>query len=107
LTDSIHIVISEVLVTPRGMKPASMSRWTAGALVSARRSRRATRPAQLGIPATEMDSLTVHGTPRNGGRSFSPRAMRASAASASRRASAKRSQASALVRGWRAWRRSM
>src|SRR4051794_34897515 len=100
------MVISDVFVTPRGMKPASTRRWTAGALRSARRSLRATRPAQFGMPASEIDSLIVQGTPRKGGTSSWLRPMRSSAASASASAAAKRSQASALVRGWRASRRS-
>ena len=52
------------------------------------------------MPLTEIDSLTVHGTPRNGG-SSPPALTRASAASASASASTKRSHASAFVRGWR------
>ena len=102
MTDSIHIVSSDVFVTPSGMKPASISRCAAGAVVSERRSRSATMPAQLGIPRSAIDSLIVHGTPRNGG-SSSPgpaAAIRSSAASASASPSAKRSHASAFVRGW-------
>jgi hypothetical protein len=84
------------------MKPASISRCAAGAVVSARRSRSATSPAQFGMPRRAIDSLTVQGTPRNGGSSspFAAAATRASASSASASASAKRSQASAFVRGW-------
>jgi hypothetical protein len=102
LSDSIHIVISDVFVTPSAMKPASSIRCAAGAVVSETWPRRATRPAQFGIPFSAIDSLIVHGTPTNGGSSSGSlaAAIRSSAASASASAAAKRSFASAFVRGW-------
>jgi hypothetical protein len=90
LSDSIHRQTSDVLVSPSTIAPASISRCATGAVVSARSSLRARSPPQFGIPATAIDSLIVHGTPSSGGRSSpSPAAAtRASAASASVRASA-------------------
>src|SRR3954447_1842706 len=87
------------------MKPASSMRCAAGAVSSASTERRLTSPAEVGMPASPIDSFTVHGTPRNGGRSGSPDATRASAASASASASANLSRARALVRGWARCRR--
>ena len=71
------------------MAPAAMSRAAVGAVSVERYSRLPTTPAQLGIPSTAIDSLIVHGTPRNGGSSSSgaASAIRRSAASASARAS--------------------
>lgn len=100
--DSIHRVSSEVLVTPSGIRPAPCMRSTTVALASARCSRRVCRPAELGIPATANDSLTVHGTPRSGG-SDSPAALsatRRSASSASSLASSKRVAITALILGF-------
>jgi len=80
---------SEVFVSPSGIAPASISRCATGAVVSARTSLRASSPPQFGIPATAIDSLIVQGTPSSGG-SWSlgeDAAIRASAASASARAS--------------------
>ena len=95
-------------MTASGIAPASRRRRAAGAVSAARWSRRLSRPAQLGIPASAIDSLIVHGTPSSGGRaSCSPAAaMVWSAASASASAASKRSAASALRRGWTARRRS-
>ena len=98
LFDSIHSVSSEVLVTPSGIAPASISRWTEGALVGLRYSRRATRPADCGMPSTAIVSLTVNGTPSSGGTS-APEAMSASAEAASSSAASKRSATTALIRG--------
>ena len=103
LVDSIHSDSSEVLVTPSGIAPASISRCTGGAVSTARKSRRITRPVDCGMPCSAIDSLTVNGTPSSGG-SASPApaaAIRESAAAASSRACSKRSAASALMRGAR------
>ena len=84
-----HIVSSGTLVRPIGIAPAAISRAAAGAVSVARKSLRATSPAQWGIPSTANDSLIVHGTPRNGGSSSSGEASatRRSASSAAARAS--------------------
>src|SRR5207302_800739 len=95
LVDSIHSDSSEVLVTPSGIAPASISLCTGGAVSVARNSRRATRPVDCGMPRSAIDSLTVNGTPSSGG-SVSPdpaEAIRVSAAVASARACSKRSAA--------------
>jgi hypothetical protein len=68
LTLSIHMQSSEVLVTARGIIPASRRRATVGASGGATTSRAAlTRPAVQGIAATAKDSLMVQGTPWSGG----------------------------------------
>src|SRR5947209_5779496 len=69
LTDSIQRVSSDVFVTPSGIAPASANRCTAGALSRAWYSLRATTPADCGMPARAIDSLTVNGTPRSTGNS--------------------------------------
>ncbi len=86
---SIQRHSSGVFVTPSGIAPASIMRWTVGAFSGARHALRETRPAQLGIPFIAIDSLIVQGTPWNDGqrvrvRSSSRRSS--SAASASWRA---------------------
>lgn len=50
LLDSSHMHSSLVLVTPRGMAPALLSRATAGASVLATKSAREIRPVEHGIP---------------------------------------------------------
>jgi len=97
------------LVTPSGIAPASIMRCTVGAFSLLRIVLRETRPAQLGMPAIAIDSLIVHGTPRNGGRSSASAVAptRASAASASARAASKRLTTTALMRSCMRSSRSM
>ena len=106
---SIQRHSSGVFVTPSGIAPASIMRWTVGAFSVLRTWLRETRPAQLGIPAIAIDSLIVQGTPRNGGSSSRSvaAATRASAASASSRAASKRSTTTALMRSCMCSMRSM
>src|SRR3954451_18259919 len=59
--DSIHIVASDVFVTPIGIAPAARNRASAGASACALPSARCTSPAAFGIPATATDSFTVQG----------------------------------------------
>ena len=101
--DSIHIVSSEVLVTPSGIAPAATSRLTIVAERSATISRRASEPDVFGIPSSANDSLIVHGTPSSGGSSAPGwlAATSSSAASASARASSKRVATIALTAGLR------
>ena len=84
-TDSIHMVSSEVFVTPSGIAPRSSRRCVVGADCGASVPLRATTPAVLGMPTNPIDSLIVQGTPRYGGSSSSSpaAAIRSSAASAS------------------------
>ncbi len=61
--DSIHIVSSEVFVTPSGIAPSATSRFTAVAVPSAITCSRSSEPEVCGIPASANDSLIVTGTP--------------------------------------------
>ena len=85
---SIHRHSSGVFVTPSGIAPASIMRWTVGAFFGERYWLRETRPAQLGIPFIAIASLIVQGTPWKGGSVSTSvvAATSASAASASSRA---------------------
>ena len=91
-------------MTPSGIAPASISRWTAVAEDLAIRWRRSSEPEVWGIPASPNDSLIVHGTPSSGGGAAgaSGELSRASAASASARAASKRVATIAFTAGLRA-----
>jgi hypothetical protein len=56
------------LLRPTGIAPAARSRSTSGALADGPR-RRTPAPCVADVPARSMESLTMNGTPRSGGRS--------------------------------------
>ncbi len=73
---------SDVVVLPRGRKPAATRRWTTGEDDTAGARSVAAEPKVVGQPATSTRSLNGIGTPWNGGRSSIERACTtASAAS--------------------------
>ena len=63
VSDSTHIVSSDVLVVPSGIAPAASSRGALGAVSAATSSRRATTPEVNGMPSSAIASLIVQGTP--------------------------------------------
>ena len=107
-TDSIHSVSSEVLVTPRAIAPASISRCTAGALPG-RELAPSQQAGRLRHPGQRDRFLDREGDAEQGWEVVSPgaTARRASAASASARARSNRSATSALTRAAQCRWRSM